>query len=250
MKPVIREPIPVQTSLDSDLLLAIAAGDADERRAAAEVFYRRHAPALHHFCKQFATSLGEFGINDLVLMTMQKAFASGDSYRPSELNARDLERGQTTRWLYKIARNVFYDFLRDQGQTQPVPLSLVGTMKQGQSIEGRFVSISDEEIASYEDVSALMPFDDGEDVVENLTSPARACLEAALQRLSEREREVLLLSAMYMTGEKQLRLPSDVLDGICARWKTSQQNIRAIRRRSLDSVRKYAAEHCAPFLSR
>ncbi|MEO5728227.1 MAG: sigma factor-like helix-turn-helix DNA-binding protein, partial [Byssovorax sp.] len=69
-------------------------------------------------------------------------------------------------------------------------------------------------------------------------SPAVRRMSEALDQLSERERDVLRVSALhYRAGEHQ-RLPNADSAELAGRWGTTNDNIRAIRVRAMKKLKE------------
>ena len=67
-----------------------------------------------------------------------------------------------------------------------------------------------------------------------------ALVSEGLDGLSEREREILRVTALYgQVGEKRGRLPNAVSRDLAARWGTTNDNIRAIRVRALKKLKEF-----------
>jgi len=112
-------------------------------------------------------------------------------------------------WIYIIARNEFADLMRH---------SIKFT-------ETHTLGIENDLIERYADV----------DIEEEIVSGNRKLLDSALSVLSERECHILLTCFDYFEDGKNT--PSDVLDYLCEYWGTTRDNVRQIKKRSLDKVR-------------
>ncbi len=236
---------------DAELLLIIAAGNKTERRQAANAFVRRYVRQLYGFCKQYNSTLGgDSGIRDLVIMTLQRAFERADTFDDSGIVDQEHSRARTFRWLATMATNLMRDGLKSVGENHP--LSLISITDPDRQIEGGFTRTMDETKSrryvrlpdDVDDPSAIQDFI-GNDVESTLTiSPEKKCLQEAMATLTEREREVIRLSAEYSVDGKQLRLPPDILHGLCTRLETTKENIRTIRRRAFNEIKNYVATNC------
>ncbi|HEX8386866.1 MAG TPA: sigma-70 family RNA polymerase sigma factor [Rubricoccaceae bacterium] len=230
MRLVIPDPSDLDTETDEDLLLAIVAGDPDECHLAANAFFRRHVRPLYYFCRRFRSTLGDDGdVEYLVLRTFQRAFEGAESYNGVGVTDKAKSRARTFRWLSTIAAHLFQDWLKSPDEATPIQLADVGRKSGDGAVHGSQVDLDDH----------LLVVPDGSDgpPPPDPESPEMRCLREALDALPEREREVLLLGAMYGVPGKQLRIPEGVLDELCLRWHTSRENIRAIRTRALKKVK-------------
>jgi len=146
------------------------------------------------------------------------------------------------------------DWLKSVSEDHPLPFtSITSTDRQ---IEGRFAGehevtaprryakLPDDAAEKLHDPTACREFIDNDDESPLTISPESKCLQEALATLTEREREVILLSAQYSIDGKQLRLPPDVLDGLYERLETTKMNLRTIRKRARAKVKEYVAMHC------
>jgi RNA polymerase sigma factor (sigma-70 family) len=112
-------------------------------------------------------------------------------------------------WIYIIARNEFADLMRHS-----IKFTEIHTLR-----------VEDDLIERYADV----------DIEEEIVSGNRKLLDSALSVLSERECHILLTCFDYFEDGKNT--PSDVLDYLCEYWGTTRDNVRQIKKRSLDKVR-------------
>ncbi|HSC89350.1 MAG TPA: sigma-70 family RNA polymerase sigma factor [Polyangiaceae bacterium] len=197
----------------SDATLFAAIGSAGPAaRLAQEQLYARHVRYLYAVvqkrCRGFGLSSDES--EDLVHDTFARAFAHAKSYRASLETDAELERRWTRAWLGQIARNLLLDCL-----------------------EGR------QALASPEELELLsVP---AEELPPESDTPRLRALRAALGSLSEREQDVLRVSALYQRrGEAHQRLPNDVSEELARRWETTNDNIRAIRSRAMKKLEQTA----------
>jgi RNA polymerase sigma factor (sigma-70 family) len=154
-------------------------------------------------CLSLGVTMAE--AEDLVHDTFQRACDRAITFRPSTAET-DVERQRWTRaWLGKIARNLLLELLRAR------PEILTGDM-DAESERQR-----DSEPPSHHQ------------------RKLRA-LGDALASLTEREQDVLRVTAMYYRASAHQRLPNEVSEELAARWQTSNENIRAIRSRALKRI--------------
>jgi RNA polymerase sigma factor (sigma-70 family) len=194
------------TSSDEQLLAAIAV-EGSTRRTEMEEFYRRHVRYLYAVVRKQSSSLGfaQSECEDIVHDTFQRAFDHAASFRPSESVDGDAQRCWTRAWLGRIARNLILDAL--------------GSRKE--------VLASD----SLEREESPVPPSSGR------KDPRLEALERIIEELSDREQDILRVTAMYhRAGERHQRLPNEVSQQLALRWGTTSENIRAIRMRALKKV--------------
>ena len=72
--------------------------------------------------------------------------------------------------------------------------------------------------------------------------PHLAPIRQALSQLSDREQDVLRVTALYYTAEGSERLPNAVSAELGRRWGISNDNVRAIRSRALKKLRRAMAD--------
>ncbi|MEO0461226.1 MAG: sigma-70 family RNA polymerase sigma factor [Myxococcota bacterium] len=201
---------------DAGLLLFVALReeDGDLARESGAEFYRRHYENLYRHCaRAYMDLFGEGWVVDLVQDTFEKAYIRAETFTDGELNTPEDIHLRARSWLHAIARNCV---VTRQRRTQ-----------------GYFEDIDDESVHSTDkEVSARE--------VETVPSPRALKLEAALESLSERERDVLRVTFHHhRAGEKHQRLPNDVARDLAATWDTTPENLRQIRRRALNKVKAY-----------
>lgn len=196
------------TELDDETLLARIAADRAGASTEIELFYSRHVrylfAVLHKQCSRLGFDAEQ--IEDLVQDTFQRAFDYAHTFRASEHIAPEQARRWTRAWLGKIARNLLLDALRAPRETL-----------LGPELEQLFVD----------------PFAPPSSRPHN---PRLRALQSALEQLSDREQDVLRVSALYYRATEHQRLPNEVLQELAQRWETSGENIRAIRSRALKKV--------------
>ncbi|MEM1034810.1 MAG: sigma factor [Myxococcota bacterium] len=196
---------------DAALFASVAAGGAPGRRAQAEL-YRRHVRFLFGALRrQEHKLLGLSGLEaeDVVQDTFARAFARAGRYTaaPDHPEDRDRARRRTRAWLGRIAQNLIADgFRRFREVTAGDALDHVAAPPS-----------ADEPAPS--------------------SRPEVKALRTAFATLSERERDITQVSALYARAEGRGRLPNDVSAELCRRWGITNDNLRAIRRRALRKLR-------------
>ena len=241
----------MDTESNADLLLTVFAGDEAERRLAANAFFRRYVDDLYEFCRQFQQTLGgEAGVSDLVLMTFERAFEHADTFNGNGNLDQRHSRARTFQWLATMSKNLMLDWLKSISKEHPLPLTSIMipdhqvVHAQEETVPRRYVRLLDNTAENLNDPTAYQECIGNDDEVLLTMSVESECLQKALATLTEREREIILISAQYSVDGKQLRLPQDVLDGLCKRLKTTKENIRTIRKRAYNKIKKYVETHC------
>ena len=250
MQLIVPEPSPLDAESDADLLLAVFAGDETECRLAADAFFRRYAGKLYGFCRQFQYTLGgEAGVCDLITMTFQRAFERAGTFNCNG----NLDQGycaRTFQWLATISKRLKNDWLKSISEDHPLPLTSIMipdyqvVHAQEETVPRRYARLPEDAAENLPDPHAGEEFISNDDEVLLTISPESQCLQEALESLTEREREIILISAQYSVDGKQLRLPQYVLDGLCKHLKTTKENIRTIRKRAYNKIKKYVETHC------
>lgn len=196
-----------------ELLLHISEKESDLEMAHAcfSKLYHRFAEFLYIALIGHAKSKGinnkEF-VDTALSNTFNEIFLKplGFSYDPKKHNSEDTA---FKAWISTIARNEFNDLLKNSLQ------SLVSV----KTVDSEFI----EEFAELS-------------IDEEYLSENRKMLDKALEILKDREKHILLTCYdYYMEGKNT---PSEVLDYLCEYWGTTRDNVRQIKKRSLDKVEK------------
>jgi DNA-directed RNA polymerase sigma subunit (sigma70/sigma32) len=66
-----------------------------------------------------------------------------------------------------------------------------------------------------------------------------------LDELSEREQDVLRVTALYQRAGDHQRLPNAISAELALRWETTNENIRAIRSRALKKLSDFVTGRMA-----
>lgn len=186
-------------------------GDAKRARAAEAEFYARHARYLYCVLVQRARrplALTGREVEDLVQETFFRAYARAATFRAGDAHDEDSERRRSRAWLGRIAQNLMADWLSDAHEVSASPyLDTLAEPEAGPS---------------------------------SSRSPKLRLMREALDTLSERERDVLRVAALYFRpGEEHQRLPNDVSAELARRWGTTNENVRAIRSRATKKLKEY-----------
>jgi len=205
-------------STDAELLARIArrASAPEVARLAQASFYARHVRYLYGvLLRQKATLLPLAGISaeDLAQETFQRAFDRAHTFEAADHLAEDHQRMRARAWLGRVATNLLTDHLQQRREVPASPyLERVGCG-----------GIDDDEPPG--------------------SSPGARLVAAALETLSERERDVLRVSALhYRAGEEHQRLPNAVSAELASRWKITNDNVRAIRVRAMKKLKGLLAD--------
>jgi RNA polymerase sigma factor (sigma-70 family) len=196
-----------------DLLLIISDQKEDKERSQNGFveLYRRFSEDVTQSVAGFLKSKGIF--NDELHKSIVSNVFLEVYENPLSFNydnkSHQSEESAFKAWLYIIARNEFADLMRH---------SIKYT-------ETHTLGIESDLIERYAEI----------DIEEEVLSGNRKLLDSALSVLSDRERHILLACFDYYEDGKNT--PSDVLDYLCEYWGTTRDNVRQIKKRSLDKVR-------------
>lgn len=199
---------------DTELLLCIAHGEEHptRARAAQTQFYERHVRYLYGVLSRQRSSVlsaAQMTAEDLVQETFRRVFEKAHSYAAEpELGAERGER-RTRAWMGRIAQRLLLDALERNQEVSATPY-----------VESLGAPSGDEPPPS--------------------SSPLLRLVREGLASLSEREQDVLTITAMYQrVGEAHQRLPNEVAQQLATRWATNSDNVRAIRSRALKKLREF-----------
>lgn len=205
---------------DTELLLRIAHGSERPVQACAAQtqFYERHVRYLYGVLVRQRTSvyaLAQLTAEDLVQETFRRVFEKAHTFAADpDLNLERAER-RTRAWMGRIAQRLLLDALERNREVSATPY-----------VESLCASNDDEPAPS--------------------SSPQLRLVREALSLLSEREQDVLTVTALYQRlGEEHQRLPNDIAQQLATRWATSSDNVRAIRSRALKKLRGFLSVHPA-----
>lgn len=207
---------------EAELLCAVAEG-GDGKTAAQAEFYSRHVHYLYAvLVKQRHRLRRVVGISaeDLVQDTFHRAFSRAHTFSADGIDDTDHLRRRTRAWLGRIAQNLLVDAVRQSSEIADTAAL--------------------ERLQDEPPPSSRPPPDSARPLAE--LSPSER-MARAFQRLSEREQDVLRISALYYrAGDDHQRLPNDVSQELAKRWQTSNENIRAIRSRALKKLKGWVEE--------
>lgn len=201
---------------DAELLTRIARSETDApsaTRAQAE-FYARHVRYLYGALRSLEHKLlytAGVSAEDLVQETFHRAFERAHTFSADEIDDADRLRRRARAWLGRIAQNLLADYLRSVREISATPYL---------------------ESLSCEDVDQ-----------PSLPSRELRLICDGLRHLTEREQDVLRVTALYLRAGDHQRLPNAVSAELAERWGTTNENIRAIRSRALKKLRDFVSAH-------
>ncbi|HPF52302.1 MAG TPA: sigma-70 family RNA polymerase sigma factor [Draconibacterium sp.] len=177
-----------------------------------ETLYRQNAELLTNAVKAYLKSKGIYNeefVHTVVSNTFCEVYQNPLNFKYDSKRHRSEETAFRA-WLYIIARNEFVNIFQESLQ--------YNQMHQ--------LGNEDDIIEKYAEI----------DIDENYVSENRKALEQAMSLLTERERHIL--TACYDYYDEGKNTPSLVLDSLCEYWGTTRDNVRQIKKRSLDKVKK------------
>jgi RNA polymerase sigma factor (sigma-70 family) len=200
------------TDTDEELLFytSLRGEDPENAQAAWAAFYQRHVAYLHGICRRrYGRILGD-GVQDLVQDTFIKVFDRASTFTNDGIADPDRARRRVRAWIGRISQHLFLDRFRQQPPVEPVE--------------------SPDDLPA---PPALSPEPSREELL----------IGQALDELSDREQDVLQVTAeWYCEGQTQ-RVPNDIMEALALRWNTTAVNIRQIRHRATLKVKDYLCSH-------
>ncbi len=216
MAPLKGSGVPTLFDNDSDEELLFFMAMKDEDPSAAEQawaeFYSRHVEYLYGACLYaHGRTLGEVGVEDLVHNTFIRAYEKANTFHPLDQKGNpEFERAHVRAWLGRIAENLLMDTFR-----RTCTLTLV----TDDELEQEYIWV---ESGHSEESSIKIQF-----MVE------------ALSTLTEREQDILRLTALWYRSGNELRIPSDELQKLASIYSTTIVTIRQIRKRAIEKIKLY-----------
>ena len=196
---------------DAELLDRVVTGASSAlKRDAQAAFYRRHEAyllaVLGKRCRAML-ELAHLSVEDLVQDTFERAFERARTFDAQSIVDPERLRRRTRAWLGTIAQHLLADSMAHAREIADSPL-----------VEAAAEETRDE--------------------APGWESPAVVAMSRALDALSEREQDVLRVTALYhRVGEQHQRLPNAVIAELAERWGTTGENVRAIRSRAMKKLR-------------
>jgi len=195
---------------DEDLLVLMSFQKENELEAkqAFKEFDKKYQQFIWSLCCNVCRN-GVYGgeelAKDVFMQTRACIYYSAHTYNPS--------KGKIKTWISRIAKNEMYD--------------LLGILKEKRIGEKVFVPLEEARTISNVDV---------EDEIE-VETPEKKVIYDALNSLTDKEREILMTYFLYLDGNKHL--PDVVLQELIEKYQTTSDNLRMIKKRTLDKINKF-----------
>lgn len=202
----------ISEARDDELLARIAdkAGDRGSAGRAQAEFYARHVRYLYGMLMRHQGKLLELAgasAEDMVQETFHRAFERAETFKSDGIDDPERLRRRARAWLGRIAQNLLADQLRNFREVSASPYL---------------------EQLSCDEIEA-----------PSTPSPELELVLEGLGELSDREQDVLRVTALYQRAGDHQRLPNAVSAELAERWGTTSENIRAIRSRAMKKLKSF-----------
>ena len=206
---------------DLFLMMSIKDNDLEQAHNAFNEFHRRYAKYLYEIikraCASFIKKYGDTLIENVFFNTLFRIYEKAETFMVIDTFDNESKKKTVKGWLGKIALNEMRTLLREN-------------KKEDDKILYDTNYINEKDIIANEESKEKPP-----------KTFERKLLEGALQSLKEQHREILLTYFAY--EEEGKYMPSNVLDELCSMHSTTRENLRQIKKRSLEKVKTYIIEH-------
>ena len=206
---------------DEELILMMANNKQSLTAAKAEwgELYARHREFVFQvICKKSANWLGfdDEVRSGFVSEVFIKVYLKAETFKPQNLTDRDDASKLVRGWIGKIAERLLYDWGRKNKDILPL-------------------SYDDEKFQEEDEHTEESPL--------SQTYEPSPKVKRALEALTYNERQVLRAYAPYWKGlDVQLIIPDKELTELAQTLGTSKPNIRQIKKRVLDKIKRMAME--------
>lgn len=218
MESKIDEEILISQETDEDLLIYISMKDDDPNTAtiAFEEFYHRHVSYLYNvLVKQYPNLERSDEINDLLQDTFLRVYGKAGTYKYIGTKNFKESEANVRAWIGRIAINIHHDNYRKNENNNEEYLDDI----EWENIPKRPESI-------------------------NIKTEQIQIIEKVLGTLSERDKAIILASYQYYDFEEgDFKIPREELNALCDRFQTTRDNIRQIRKRTIQKIKEYENAH-------
>lgn len=215
MESKIDEEILISQETDEDLLIYMSMKDDDPftAKTAFNELHHRHAKYLYNILiKQYPGLLRSEEIDDLLQETFLRVYEKANTFKSTGAKSVKESEAHVRAWIGRIAINIHRDRYRRNKKSNE---------EHSEDIE-------------WEDI----PNRPGS---VNIKTEEKQIIEKALDTLPERDKAIILASFQYYDFEDgDFKIPKEELNALCDRFQTTRDNIRQIRKRSLQKIKEYA----------
>jgi DNA-directed RNA polymerase specialized sigma24 family protein len=223
---------------DDLLLLAVAEGvhakatpaQRQTGQAAFQLFWEHWSRPMERLVEAWCAFPPALFVGaDAVLQELwRKVYFRAETFDGQGLTGTSLDR-RVCAWLKQIARNVLRDEVAEYDQR-------------------KLCDITDEILAAIADRDPAEVLDGRADTPAS--DPRLAAIITCLQRLTEREIDVLRTTADYFSADQvTTAMPKHLSDALCARYRIPQGTLRQVRKRAKDRLAACAAPKIAALAS-
>ncbi len=198
----------------ADLFLSMSLKEDNRQEAekAFTIFYNLYKNYLYTVVRKACESWPMYGeelIQTVHENTFLKVYEKAEDFLIIEDIPFDRQEKRMKSWISKIARNEMFKLLRELKEEK-------------------------DNIEYHEN---LVLFENPDEEIEAQKSEDFILAEKALNSLSERDRHILVTYLMFEEDNK--KLPSSEIKRLAEMWNVLPDNLRQIKKRSLEKVRKY-----------
>jgi|ERR1044071_2692681 RNA polymerase sigma factor (sigma-70 family) len=205
--------------------------------------YRRYMKDLHNLMFR-VEGLPPADFSDLLQETMKRAYHCAHTFLARDDLDAEASRRRILRWLLQIAKRLFFSKLKRQKDVL-ICHSIASVADKDSDKSARPILEVPRSELSREIKIAEDKVTAGDEAAENdKCSSDAALLLRALAALPPREKEILLTYYHhYDSSRKKQQFPDDEMNRLKNKYEISAGNIRQIRVRAQDTVKKYMESH-------
>lgn len=228
---------------DADLIAAVALQSYDRESAisALEELHRRYS----EFCMNLATGHQGLGIDPefAVTETFFKLWQRADTFSVEKRRKGVSKENAVKSWIAAILDNQITDQVRKQVRRAEKPLldgfESTDRDTQADAEHARPKAAGNDPFAIDDDLGEV----DEEDETLRPTSIQREMLEKLMSQLTQKEQQILELSARYIEPFPPFRcsIPKDQLECLAARIGVAPSSVKVMRQRAYTKLRDLAA---------
>ena len=197
---------------DEDLLVLMTVRDDPKSQEAWRVFYLRHVEEVFARVRKAHRDLDASAVEDLVQETFTRAWERAGTFKQQAVDPAERWR-KVVAWLCRIAKRIFLDAVRSRARVRVDPFP--------------------------ED----FPEPADRDPDESQHGPKARLAVELLNEMDDMERSVLIETGRWTNVDTgRCRLPREVADELAARFGTSKMNLRQVRHRLREEIKRRFSE--------